>query len=103
MTEHETIVFATPVYWYAMSGTMKIFFDRLTELTTKEKHLGHALAGKRTFLIASGTDPELPAGFEVPFRRTSSYFEMEFIKAFYFVCRGDEILDRKEICQDHSE
>ena len=28
----KTIVFVTPVYWYAMSGPMKIFFDRLTDL-----------------------------------------------------------------------
>jgi len=32
MLLHRQIVFATPVYWYAMSGLMKTFFDRLTDL-----------------------------------------------------------------------
>ncbi len=92
MTEHRAIVFATPVYWYAMSGTMKIFFDRLTDLITRQKQLGRAVAGKYTFLIATGTDPELPEGFEVPFRRTSEYFSMRYIQTSYFVCKGDAII-----------
>lgn len=31
----QTIVFATPVYWYAMSGRMKVLFDRFTEQGSK--------------------------------------------------------------------
>lgn len=33
-TARETI-FVTPVYWYAMSGVMKTFFDRFTDLLRK--------------------------------------------------------------------
>ncbi|VAV96544.1 Uncharacterized NAD(P)H oxidoreductase, YdeQ/YrkL/YwrO family, partial [hydrothermal vent metagenome] len=29
----KAIVFASPVYWYSMSAQMKVFFDRLTDLT----------------------------------------------------------------------
>lgn len=36
---YDTIIFATPVYWYAMSGIMKVFFDRFTDLLTIEKDL----------------------------------------------------------------
>src|ERR1700722_19335278 len=43
MGDAETIVFATPVYWYAMSGLMKIFFDRLTVLLSTRNPLGKAL------------------------------------------------------------
>ncbi|MEG1839620.1 MAG: NAD(P)H-dependent oxidoreductase, partial [Bacteroidaceae bacterium] len=25
---HDTFIFATPIYWYNMSGIMKVFFDR---------------------------------------------------------------------------
>lgn len=32
MIGHRHMVFATPVYWYAMSGPMKMFFDRLSDL-----------------------------------------------------------------------
>jgi multimeric flavodoxin WrbA len=83
MKEADNIVFATPVYWYAMSGLMKVFFDRLTELLSNHKTIGEALNGKKTYLISTGSDPILPDGFEVPFRSTSKYFDMEFQKSFY--------------------
>lgn len=83
MGDAETIVFATPVYWYAMSGLMKVFFDRLTELLSTHKPLGKALRGKKTYLIATGSESDLPPGFETPFKLTSEYFEMKYMKAFY--------------------
>lgn len=50
MLEADLIVFATPVYWYAMSGLMKVFFDRLTDLLSGErKVLGRRLKRKRPF------------------------------------------------------
>lgn len=83
MLQYDTIVFATPVYWYAMSAQMKIFFDRFSDLITIRKPDGRALAGKRTYLIANGTDIDLPQGFEIPFQRTSDYFDMEYMGAYY--------------------
>jgi len=81
---HEIIVLATPVYWYAMSGLLKTFFDRLTDLTTNHKSLGRQLRGKRLFLLATGTDADLPPGFEEPFRRTARYFDMTFGGSLYY-------------------
>jgi multimeric flavodoxin WrbA len=83
MTEVENIVFATPVYWYAMSGVMKIFFDRLSELISTSKPLGRALSGKSVYLFSTGSELEMPDGFEVPFKRTSEYFEMKYVKSIY--------------------
>jgi len=83
MISSTDIIFATPVYWYAMSGHMKVFFDRLTELITVQKDLGRKLKGKRCYLIACGTDEALPDGFEVPFKKTCDYFGMEFKGTFY--------------------
>jgi multimeric flavodoxin WrbA len=85
MQEAGAIVFATPVYWYAMSAPLKFFFDRLTDLTENLKSTGKALAGKPVWLVATGTEPELPEGFEVPFRRTSDYFGMDYRGAVYAV------------------
>jgi multimeric flavodoxin WrbA len=87
METAERIVFATPVYWYAMSGELKVFFDRLTDLLTTHKSIGKALKGKKTYLIATGSDPELPEGFEVPFRSTSAYFDMSYEGALYKATR----------------
>ena len=72
------IIFATPVYWYSMSGQLKIFFDRLTDLLDVAKEKGWALAGKSVGVLASGFEDDLPEGFEVPFRRTSDYFGMHY-------------------------
>ena len=90
---HQHIVFATPVYWYAMSGLMKVFFDRLTDLllTADGRRTGRALAGRDVWLIATGTDEELPDGFDVPFVRTAEYFDMRWRQAFY-VCVPKETL-----------
>jgi multimeric flavodoxin WrbA len=78
MAEAEKIVFATPVYWYAMSAPLKIFFDRLDDMTENLKALGKSLNGKSVWMIATGTENVLPEGFEVPFARTAGYFGMRY-------------------------
>ena len=80
---HRIIVFATPVYWYAMSGLMKTFFDRLNDLVTSQKPLGRKLKGKVIFLLAVGSDEELPIGFEIPFQSTAQYFHMAYGGSIY--------------------
>lgn len=80
---HDRIVFATPVYWYAMSGRMKNFFDRLTDLVTTRKELGRQLRGKTMLLLVVGADAALPEGFAVPFTSTAAYFEMHFGGSIY--------------------
>ena len=81
---HRIIVFATPVYWYAMSGILKIFFDRFTDLITFQKQSGWRLKGKSFFLLAVGSDEKLPNGFEIPFQLTSDYFHMAYKGSIYF-------------------
>jgi len=34
-------------------------------------------------LLATGTDPQLPHGYEVPFSATSIYFGMDYMGARY--------------------
>ena len=84
MKEYDDYVFATPVYWYSMSGAMKMFFDRLTDLTTEsQKQIGKDLKGKSMSVIIAGSDPQLPVGFEVPFMLTAKYFGMVFKGSIY--------------------
>lgn len=85
MLGHQQLVFATPGYWYAMSGLMKRFFDRLTDLLLdgEARTLGRGLAGRSVWLLATGTEETLPDGFTVPFEKTASYFDMGWKAASY--------------------
>jgi len=85
----ETLIFATPVYWYSMSTQMKTFFDRLSDLITVEKARGRALAGKKAWLIAAGVEQCLPDGFEVPFARTCKYFDIRYLGSGYLYTGAD--------------
>lgn len=84
LLRHQVIVFATPVYWYAMSGLLKTLFDRFTDLVTVQKELGRGLKGKSIFLLTVGTDPELPNGFEIPFKLTANYLGMTYQDCIYY-------------------
>ena len=87
IAESEAVLFATPVYWYAMSGVLKRFFDRMTDLVTVQKPLGRRLAGRSVWVAACGSDPALPNGFEVPFQATAAYFGMSYNGALYVPMR----------------
>jgi multimeric flavodoxin WrbA len=88
MVASRNIVFATPVYWYSMSGRLKVFFDRLTELISDRKPLGRALAGKDVFLVTSSSEQTLPEGFESPFRASSEYMDMTYRGGFHGWCKS---------------
>lgn len=89
MQTAKTVVLATPVYWYAMSAPMKIFFDRLSDLLETSKERGRKMAGRDVWLIASGADTALPDGFEVPFSRTAQYFNCSYRGAAYLYTGDD--------------
>ena len=84
---YPTIIFATPVYWYSMSGLMKTFFDRFTDLVTIKKEIGRKLKGRSAFLFSVGDDPSLPDGFETPFIGMSRYLNLNYNGKIYFVTR----------------
>jgi multimeric flavodoxin WrbA len=89
LAEKQVWILATPVYWYSMSAQMKTFFDRLTDLLTTHKDLGWRLRGRAVALLASGTDPNLPEGFEAPFRLTCRYLGLNFLGTCYGQFEGE--------------
>jgi putative NADPH-quinone reductase len=89
MLSAKHIIFATPVYWYAMSGILKNFMDRFTDLTSVEKDKGRQLSGKEVYLFSVGADPFAPEGFEVPFKLTSKYLDMKYHQGVYISSRGE--------------
>lgn len=76
---YDTIVFATPIYWYTMSAQMKTFFDRISDMLHGEnKALGRLLRGKSMAVISCGSDAQIFDGFEMPFRQSANYLGMQY-------------------------
>ena len=77
--KYDTIIFATPVYWYSMSGTLKHFFDRLSDLLHYKKELGRQLRGKSMAMISNSGANDLKDGFTMPFIESANYLGMNYI------------------------
>lgn len=76
--DYDMLIFATPVYWYAMSGTMKIFFDRISDCLKIDKPTGRKLRGKTMAAISCGSDSTEVEGFFVPFMNSAGYLGMNY-------------------------
>lgn len=77
-TEYDRIIFATPVYWYSMSGRLKVFFDRITDFLQNDQETVKRLTGKQMAVISCSNSEEINEGFEVPFKETAAYLGMEY-------------------------
>ncbi|MBI9039749.1 flavodoxin family protein [Lutibacter sp.] len=76
--KYDTLIFATPVYWYNMSGIMKVFFDRFSDLIRVEKETGRKLRGKNMFVISNSHDDKIDANFYIPFQKSAAYLGMNY-------------------------
>lgn len=74
----DQIIFASPVYWYSMSGPLKIFFDRISDLLESRKELGRQLRGKRMSVLSVSNDEVVNDSFFDAFRLSAAYLGMDF-------------------------
>jgi multimeric flavodoxin WrbA len=79
IVKYDVIIFATPVYWYAMSGLMKVFFDRITDCLKTEKELGRKLRGKHMGVISCSSEKDEVEGFFIPFKNSADYLGMNYL------------------------
>ncbi|MBM7074134.1 flavodoxin family protein [Shewanella sp. 202IG2-18] len=80
---YDLILFATPVYWYAPSGQMKVFIDRFSDLLHLHKPLGRQLRTKSAAVIATGADDIPQTCFEDMFKNTFNYLGMKYLGLLY--------------------
>jgi multimeric flavodoxin WrbA len=76
---YDVLIFATPVYWYSMSGIMKVFFDRITDLLSIEKEEGRKLRNKYMAVISCSNGNNLEDHFWLPFQKSAEYLGMHYI------------------------
>ena len=97
--DYDSIVLATPIYWYTMSTQMKIFIDRLTDCITLRKDIGRSLKDKKIYLLTSSGSPNLPEGFEDSFKNICQYMNMDYKGCFLHYSGSNEnfINKNKEI------
>lgn len=85
---HDNIIFASPVYWYAMSAEMKTFFDRISDVLAVEelKDLGRKFRGKTAYLVATSVHKELDNTFIEGFTKTFNYLGLNYGGHIHALC-----------------
>lgn len=76
---YDVVLFATPVYWYSMSGILKAFFDRITDLLKMHRSLGKAFRGKQVGVISCASEDETKPGFYMPFVESAKYMHWKYV------------------------
>jgi multimeric flavodoxin WrbA len=86
---HEQVIFASPVYWYAVSPPMKAFLDRISDLLDLPDLLqrGRELRTKCAYVLCTSVYDDVPAPFIGAFRDTFSYLGMRFSGYIHADCR----------------
>lgn len=79
INNYNTIIFATPVYWYAMSGILKVFFDRISDLLRTHKDTGRKLRGKNMAMLSISNHDDIKLGFSMPFVESADYLGMTYL------------------------
>lgn len=75
---YDTLVFASPVYWYSMSGHLKVFLDRISDLLMRDKELGRQFRDKRMAVLSLSDDDDIPDSFYSAFRLSANYLGMKY-------------------------
>ena len=87
-------VFASPIYWFAPSCTLKVFMDRLCDLLEIYKNKGRQLAKKSAAVLATGAAISAADCFEPIFSRTFDYFNMNYLGMQY--CSFDPLTNEEQ-------
>ncbi len=97
---YDTIIFATPVYWYSMSGHLKVFFDRISDLLRVHKELGRQLRGKKMAMLSCSNSNDLISGFSTPFIESSKYLGMSYLGDIHTWVENNHINDDVKLIID---
>lgn len=92
----DTLVLGTPVYWYGMTGQLKVFMDRWFDSYTAN----FPFANKRVYLLVVGADqPETKAaGITQSVRDSCEWLQMDFRGTITVTADGaDDVANRSQL------
>lgn len=95
---YNKIIFASPVYWYAVCGQMKVFLDRTSDLLDLEdlRGIGRKLRGKTGYAVCTSINKEVDDLFLGTFRKTFDYFGMHYGGHVHADCSEDFVQSQYE-------
>ncbi|MDT0552461.1 flavodoxin family protein [Urechidicola vernalis] len=94
--KYDNIIFITPIYWYTMSGLLKVFLDRFSDLIRIHKDTGRKFRGKNVGLISVNNSDAYLKNFSEPIDLSCQYLGMNF-KKYLHVPVIDETISNKSI------
>ena len=94
---YDTIIFATPVYWYSMSGVLKVFFDRISDILRIYKDTGRQLRGKNMAMISTSNHDDLIDGFNMPFVESAKYLGMNYLGDIHTYVQNDTLNEKTKL------
>ncbi|SFJ16865.1 flavodoxin family protein [Thermoflavimicrobium dichotomicum] len=89
--EHDVIIFATPLYWYGMSGIMKNFIDRWSHSLRDDRYnFKEKMQGKKAYVIIAGGEQARIKGLPLvqQFQYIFDFMSMHF--AGYMIGQGNK-------------
>lgn len=78
---YDALLFATPLYWYGMSGRLKNFIDRWSQSLRSDKYsFKESMKGKKIYLVVVGgkASPITALPLIQQFQLIAQFMEMEF-------------------------
>lgn len=81
LLNHDHVVFVTPLYWYGMSGVMKLFIDRWSESLRDEKlDFREKMKHKKMYvMVVGGDNPKQKAlPLIMQFKHIFDFFDAQF-------------------------
>ena len=78
--EHDHIIFSSPVYWYAVTPSMKRFLDRISDFLTFPHLLnqGRQLRGKTGYVVCTSITEFVSDSYLNAFKETFEYLGMNY-------------------------
>lgn len=101
--QHDILIFATPIYWYGMSGQMKLFVDRWSQsLRDPRFSFKEEMKAKKAFVVLCGGDEPYVKGLPLlqQFQYIFQFFGTEWLG--YVIGKGNaprEVLNDQQAVQ----